>query len=211
DLLARHPWLRGRENLSLLHLQILHGLLRVSRPTSGGFCYLRRPNFLAEMPEDRRPDFAETLPRADLLDRLEQAIRMSGRAVREYACRWDQTEGTIAGLDTFRGRVLADLSGAIAELLEERARAEAEVITPVIQGFPDITESTQGGIRSPEHFDEVSHRLRALAERLPALARHIRSKEAHDTLGQLTSAVEKISGQLEGQRQHVEEARTAQT
>src|SRR5262249_58765895 len=163
-------------------------------PGGGGFFSLPRPAFLGEGRGARRPDFAEPLPRADLLDRLEQAIRMSGRAVREYACRWDQTEGTIAGLDTFRGRVLADLSGAIAELLEERARAEAEVINPVIQEFHDITESTQGGIRSPEHFDEVSHRLRALAERLPALARHVRSKEAHDTLGQLTSAVERISG-----------------
>src|SRR5262245_29328618 len=117
DALARHPWLCGCENLSLLHLEILHGLLHAPGPTNCGFCYVRRPDFLGEVPEERRADFVEVGPGADLLARLKRAIGVSGRLVREYVCHWDRAAGAVGGLAEFRLRVEAELTGALTEFL----------------------------------------------------------------------------------------------
>jgi tetratricopeptide (TPR) repeat protein len=122
DVELTYPWLRDYHSHSLTALEIIHGVLRNPEMARRSFFYLRDPEFISHISENKRADFvAENPAAARKLAALKDKIRSSGRPVMEsYPCRWDNVRGCIADLDAFGQRVLYDLWMAIcAEYPEE--------------------------------------------------------------------------------------------
>ena len=118
-----HPWLLEHEEHSLTALEITHAVLRHPELAGRSLFYFRDPRFLAQIPENKRSDYAaEDDETAAKLAALKEAIRSSGRPVLEgYSCRWDEEEERVVDLDAFGERVLEDLWQAICAEYPEKA------------------------------------------------------------------------------------------
>ncbi len=130
DVEFDHPWLLGHERHSLTALEITHAVLRNPELARRSFFYFRDPRLIAEIPEDRRSDYAaEDDDSAGKLVALKEEIRGSGRPVLDdYPCRWDEEGDRVVDLDAFGERVLEDLWQAICGEYPEEA-PEPDLLT----------------------------------------------------------------------------------
>jgi pilus assembly protein CpaF len=139
--LAKYSWLEQYAGFSLLHLEILHGVLRDSIEATQSFFYARDPNVLADLPAGSWDTYIEADERVvQKFKTLKKAIRNSGRPVRKYGARWDAERAAFAELAAFGDLVLRDLSAAFASTLENEqpphrhAHAQAPDATLTVKG-----------------------------------------------------------------------------
>ena len=118
-----HPWLREYSGYSITALEVVHGVLRNPDLAPRSFFYFRDPQFISQMAENNRANFAAENPEAARkLAALKDKIRISGRPIMEnYPSRWDDREGRLVDLDIFGQRVLEDLWAAICAQYPEEA------------------------------------------------------------------------------------------
>jgi len=118
-----YPWLKDYPKHSLTALEIVHGVLRNPDLAKRSFFYFRDPQFVSQVPENKRGDFTIESPEAALrMVALKDKIRNSDRPVMEnYPARWDDMQGRVVDLDIFGQRVLEDLWTAICTQYPEEA------------------------------------------------------------------------------------------
>jgi hypothetical protein len=111
EVLHAHPWLKGYQGASRLHLEVLASLLHLPPGPVPGLYYLRNPDWLAQVPEARRAAFVEDSPEfRQRLAVLKENLRHHGPVTKDYDCYWDAERETVAGLERFGEQVLADLA-----------------------------------------------------------------------------------------------------
>jgi tetratricopeptide (TPR) repeat protein len=86
EIVEREAWLREHvsDRKSVTELEILHGVLNNPEMANHAFFYFRDPNYIDQLPNERRPDFvAEDDESAGKLSALKRRLRDGGFSVRE--------------------------------------------------------------------------------------------------------------------------------
>lgn len=80
---SRFAWLSEEgADVSVTHLEIMQGVLRVPAEHRRAFVYVRERSYLDTLPSERRPDFVTaSKERADQLDRLKTDLRSAANVV----------------------------------------------------------------------------------------------------------------------------------
>src|ERR1022692_3223877 len=98
EVMAAYPWLRTvKKGMSRIHLEIMQALLNEPARSDKSFFYVRQPDSLKHAPANvfGAVSPAEEARRTYLLN----AIRATGRPVREYCCQWDPSHNTLSGFE----------------------------------------------------------------------------------------------------------------
>src|SRR5262249_30213150 len=145
-----HPWLRGYEGASRLHLEILASLLHLPPGPVPGLYYLRNPDWLEQLSESGQAAFVEDS--AEFRQRLavlKENLRHHGPGTKDYDCTWDVERQTFVGLERFGEQVLADLVERVQawEVAESSERDKLETLLDLDQGAI--------GTELSEDFDEA--------------------------------------------------------
>ncbi len=113
ELIRSHPWLAAYQGCSQTHLEMACAIGAAEKTKR--FFYLRRPEFLNQVPPVSRSRFiSEDSWAAAKLSQLKHMIRDAG-AVREYSCNWEDPAG-VNGLENFGEEIyrsLLDLAGEL--------------------------------------------------------------------------------------------------
>jgi hypothetical protein len=160
DVLHAHPWLKGYEDASRLHLEVLASLLHLPPGPVPGLYYLRNPDWLAQVPESRRAAFVEDS--AEFRQRLavlKENLRHHGPVTKDYDCHWDVERETIAGLERFGDQVLADLMEKVQawEAAESKERGESASLLEFDRAERAVAlgeDSAEAPAALDEDFDE---------------------------------------------------------
>jgi hypothetical protein len=114
DIAERYPHLRHLARGSRTFLETVHGVLRDPEHAAHSYFYFRDPSFLPQIPKRFRSTYFPESPTAlHRLENFKEAIRATGRPVKEYTCQWNEANPRVTGLEAFGQAVAADLIGAI--------------------------------------------------------------------------------------------------
>jgi len=126
---------------SITAREIFHGVLDNPDQQMVSYFYFRDPEITAKIPQPLWPEYNESDPALqNKLEALKGRIRQTGFPERTYACRWDESQNKLTGLDDFGKQVLEDLWTAISRQYPA-GREEEEAENPEQEAMDHFAEN----------------------------------------------------------------------